>query len=189
MRLSEFLITIVIGVVVGFLLCVSSHKDRVVELTKTDTVFVYDTISFGRDELSGATQETKPATIKYIYVPEVQIQREIIHDTTYIVLPRQTYFTEAGGVSIWHSGIESTIDSLNVLRQTEIIKESIRPAYKKNTITAGIGADYATTLCFPVELRYTRSINNWFAVYTYMEYELINRQFGVGVGGQFKVSW
>lgn len=185
-----YVLAAVIGVAIGCAVGydTANHLGRGVEV-KTDTLFVYDTVSFGRDELADATTEITPEVVtEYIRVPEITIKREVVHDTTFIVLPRQQYYTEKNGVHIWHSGVQSRIDSLDYVERHYVIKQ-VHIKKRPNTITAGVGAAYTGSFRLPVELRYTRAVNDWFAVYGFAEYDILHKQFGGGLGGEFKIAW
>ena len=189
-KVLGYVLAAVIGVAIG---CAAgydaaNHFNRNVEV-QTDTVTVYDTVSFSRDDLADATTEITPDVVtEYIRVPEIIIKREVVHDTTYVVLPRQQYYTEKNGVHIWHSGVQSRIDSLDYVERHYVIKQTYIKK-KQNTISAAVSAGYAGAFILPVELRYTREINDWFAVYGYAEYDILHKQFGGGLGGEFTLAW
>lgn len=181
---------IIVGVLLGHLLSqIIPRKPVEVVIEKHDTIFVYDTIRYGKDELADATKELPPpAEPEYIYLPEYIVRTEVVHDTTYIVLQRQQYFTEMDDLCIWHSGVQSRIDSVDFVSRSYFIKP-VPQKKKMNALSVGMEANYTGAFRIPARVQYTRDINDWFAVYAYAEYDLLNKQPGGGAGGKFNIRW
>lgn len=181
---------IIVGVLLGHLLSqIIPRKPVEVVIEKHDTIFVYDTIRYGKDELADATKKLPPpAEPEYIYLPEYIVRTEVIHDTTYIALQRQQYFTEMDDLCIWHSGVQSRIDSVDFVSRSYVIKQTYQKQ-KRNAISAGLEASYMDSFRLPFKAQYTRDINDWFAVYGFAEYDLMSKRFGGGIGGKVKFTW
>lgn len=187
-------ITTVLSIAIGFgigilVLTTRPQNPTHPEYEKRDTVFVYDTVRYGKDELADATTELPPAPQpEYIYVPEIIIKKDVVHDTTYIVLPRRQYYTEKEGLCIWHSGVQSRIDSVDYASRSYVIKP-VPQKKKMNALSVGMEANHTGAFRIPARAQYTRDINDWFAVYAYAEYDLLNKQLGGGAGGKFNIRW
>ena len=180
---------ILIGTFVNRVISRYHSEDTGEMVIKKDTVFIYDTIRFSKDDLAGATTELPPPSEpEYIYVPEVVIKTDVIHDTTYVVLQRGQYYTEKDGLCIWHSGVQSRIDSVDYVSRSYVIKQTYQKQ-KRNAISAGLEASYMDSFRLPFKAQYTRDINDWFAVYGFAEYDLMSKRFGGGIGGKVKFTW
>ena len=59
----------------------------------------------------------------FIFIPETEVKIEYRDSIRYVVLDREHKFLDNPDVKIWYSGIDPTIDSLQVKRQTVIQKE------------------------------------------------------------------
>ena len=160
-------------------------------LVNTETITERHTVYVSKDEMQ--TDELPEAEKEYVYVqlpPEVI--DTVIHDTTYIYkdipLQKQHYHTKANDVEIWHSGIQSSIDSLINVRETKVINNVYRKD-KKNSISFGVDVNYAGCFHVPLQLEYTRDVTPWFSVGVYGEYEPVLRQFGGGVTAKVNISW
>ena len=187
-------ITTVLSIAIGFgigilVLTTRPQNPTHPEYEKRDTVFVYDTVRYGKDELADATTELPPAPQpEYIYVPEIIIKKEVVHDTTYIVLPRRQYYTEKEGLCIWHSGVQSRIDSVDYASRSYVIKP-VPQKPKKNTVSVGMEVGYANAFRSPLYVQYERRIEDWFSVYAKVEHDLISRETGAHLGGKFNINW
>lgn len=182
----------VIGAAIGMLLCRRYHVKRNFEEVQRDTVVRYDTVRYSRIDLSSKTQKLnvpKVSTSEFVIMPEKSVSIVYRDSIRYVTLPRQHYFTETGDVQIWHSGIDSRIDSLNVMRQTQQITETVRIKEKKNHLSLGIEANYLQGISVPVKIQYTRDITRHFAVYGYAERDLALRQWGVGIGTKVSIGF
>lgn len=194
-QIFSYLITLIVGVVIGCALAyVGREKTETPkgELIDTDTTIVETQVSVGKEELAESTIEiAPPKTIKeteYIYIPEVKVVEKIIRDTVFLSIPRQYYFTEKNGVLIWHSGIQSRIDSLDYMERKYVIEKTYQKE-KKNLLSIGMEANYSQTIRLPLQLEYERMINKWFSTYAYVEYEFTTNNYGIGAGVKASIGW
>lgn len=194
-QILSYLIALVAGIAIGSALAyvgLDKQETPKGELIDTDTTLVENNVSFGKEELAESTKEiAPPKTIKeteYIYIPEVKIVEKIIKDTVYLSFPRQYYFTEKNGVLIWHSGIQSRIDSLDYTERKYVI-EKVYQKEKKNFLSLGMEANYNQAIRLPMQLEYERMINKWFSAYAYLEYEFVTRNYGIGAGVKASIGW
>ena len=92
-------------------------------------------------------------------------------------------------MEIWYSGIDSTIDSLNVVQKTQNIKETQQVKVARNSISLGIEASYLTAPSLPIYLEYGRMFHKNVEMYGQIAYDLQSRQWGVGIGVELKFGW
>ena len=107
----------------------------------------------------------------------------------YIAMEREYRCTELDGIEIFHSGIDSTIDSLNVMRKTEIITETVQEAMKRNYLSFGIEAGYSAIPHIPIYLQYDRMLHKNMGVYVRAFYDIPRLSYGVSVGAKVQVGW
>lgn len=87
---------------------------------------------------------------EYVYIKQIDTVK--IKDTVYVKIPRQHYFAETEDVKIWHSGIDSRIDSLVNFRETKIVqvdswkRHNIRLSGQVGFNSLGAGAEYEYNL-------------------------------------------
>ena len=160
-------------------------------LIKTETITERDTVYVSKDEMK--TDELPKVEKEYVYVqipPEVI--EKVIHDTTYIYkdipLQKEHYHTKANDVEIWHSGIQSSIDSLINVRETKIVNNVYRKDIK-HTISIGVDVGYSGDFRMPLQLEYSHNLARWISVGVYAEYEPLLQQFGGGVTAKANISW
>ena len=181
-----------IGAVAGLWLNRERHVDE--GTIQRDTVTVYKTRYYSRLELKAKTIRLEVPKIdvrQRVFVPADSVTIIYRDSVRYVTLPRQNYYTKTEEAQIWHSGVDSTIDSLSLLFPTTTIThtEKVARKPKKHAIGIGIEANYSTIFNMPVQLEYTYSIKPWLSVYGYAEYELFRKQFGVGAGTQMFIEW
>ena len=114
-------------------------------MCQRDTVTVYDTMRYSRIELVRNAYTLK---IPKVDVPNMAFLDAEKVDTIYkdnvmyFTYPRESYYTRAKDVEIWHSGIDSTIDSLNVVHKTQNITEAILHKPSSWRFGCDVGVDY-----------------------------------------------
>ena len=186
-----YLVIFLIGALSGMWGCRQYHFRDATKMTQNDTIVRFDTIKYSKLELIGKNYRLdipKVSTPEWVYVPSDSTTIIYRDNVRYVTLPRQYYFTETEDAQIWHSGIDSRIDSLNVFSksQTIIKKQTVT---KRNELSLGIGLAYSTAVFAPVQLEYSYHIRPWFSVYVYAEHELFRKQFGIGAGTRVRISW
>lgn len=123
---------LVVGVVIGCLLPDCRFRDEV-GMIQRDTVVRYDTMRYSRLELESMSRLDVPRVNvpKLAYLDIEKIDTVYRDSVMYVTYPREGFYTRTEDVEIWHSGIASTIDSLNVFRKsldisTTIVQERAR---------------------------------------------------------------
>lgn len=190
-KFRPYIIILVLGMVIGSL-CRGYFTHEVT--IQKDTVTVYKTIQYSRLELQDKTIRLQVPDIyvrPMVFVPADSVTIIYRDSVRYVTLPRQNYYTKTEEAEIWHSGVDSTIDSLSLLfPMTSIVQtEKVARKPKKHAIGIGIEANYSTTFNMPLQLEYAYNVKPWLSVYGYAEYELFRKQFGVGAGTQMTIEW
>lgn len=197
MKYTKYIILLAIGVLIGGGMCrtCTDHFRGGTRSETTDTVYVHDTIKYSRLELtknSCRLDVPKVSMSKMVYIPYDSVTTIYRDNIQYVTLPRQCFHTKTQDAEVWHSGIDSTIDSLVVFRNDMVISKTettTQTVTKRHGLSIGIEANYATIPSFPVQLEYAYHIKPWFNIYGYAEYELLRKQWGIGIGAKVEISW
>lgn len=189
-KILPYLILVIVGIAVG---CFTTRcffkQDKVSQI---DTLIVYKRVGYSRIDLKDRTYKIN---VPDIDVPELVLipadSTSIIYKDSvrYITTQRQFFYTRTPEVEIFHSGLDSRIDSLNVSVRNTIISNNIVPKDKKHSLGIGIEANYVETFSVPVQVDYSYKLNRNFSVYGYVEYELVRRQIGAGIGTRVSFDW
>lgn len=162
------------------------------KMSQNDTIVRYDTIKYSKLELIGKDYRLDIPKIdnpRMVLIPADSATIIYRDSVQYVALPRQYYFTETEDAQIWHSGIDSTIDSLNVVRKTQEITKTTQTKPKLNSIGIGIETGYMTTLSTPIYIEYERTLKPWMSVYGQIAYDLPSQKYGVGIGLKMQLEW
>ena len=181
---------LVIGIVIGWL-CRQSliHPETIIQ---RDTLVRVDTVSYSRLELEANRIRLEIPNIlmrRYVFIETERLDTVYRDNIQYVKMPREYYYTRVKDAEVWHSGIDSTIDSLNVVvKTTEITKNTIS-AQPKNSIGIGIEPSYLNTLSIPIYLEYGRMLHENVEIYGQIAYDLPSKTFGAGIGAKVSVGW
>mgnify|MGYP006341218687 CR=1 FL=1 len=190
-KIFAYIGVMVVGVVIGCLLPDYHFRDEV-KMVQRDTIVRFDTIRYSRLELvtnSNALKIPKIDVPKLAFLDVEKVDTIYKDNVMYLTYPRESYYTKAKDVEIWYSGIDSTIDSLNVVQKTQDIKETEQVKVAKNSISLGIEAGYLTTPSLPIYLEYGRMFHKNVEMYGQIAYDLQSRQWGGGIGVELKFGW
>ena len=160
-------------------------------LMQTDTVYVHDTLRFGKEDIKTELDKSKKPRVEYVYVELPQeVVETIVHDTTYIVkevpLRKEHYYSEVDDVRIWHSGVSSAIDSVENVRHTQLVTNKVAKDIKHSIgVYANMG--YSNGLSTPVGVRYTYHAKRWLGVGVRAERDFAKDQ--VNVMGTLELSF
>ena len=158
-------------------------------LVQTDTIVVVDTLRYGSDEI--VTERVESPRVEYVYVtlpPEV-VER-VVRDTTFVEvpIPREHYYSEVEDVRIWHSGLVSSIDSVENVRHTKVIANHlIKDVHHSLGIYANLG--YSSGLSVPVGVRYTYYPKRWLGIGVRAEHDLLQDHVNVMGSIEFSLGW
>lgn len=152
-------------------------QERIVEYRDTS----YSRLSLGDiKKLDIPEVKCVPAVL---YVPEVEIRTIFKDSIRYVVLDREHKFLDNPDVKIWYSGVDPTIDSLEVKRHTVIQKE---PWKRRSVSLSGeVGFNMLR-----VGAEYEYSIFKWLSVSANAGYDFYMKQPYVSANAKFRLySW
>lgn len=190
-KVFAYIGVLVVGVVIGCLLPDYHFRDEMKTMQR-DTVTVYDTMRYSRIELVRNTYTLKIPKVDVPNLAFLDVEKidTIYKDNVmYISYPRESYYTKTEDAEIWHSGIDSTIDSLNVVRKTQNITETIQKRDMKNAISIGVNGSYYGSFMAPVYLEYRRRLRPWISLYGRFGYDIPSGSYGVCAGTEITISW
>ena len=189
----SYLVTFLIGIGAGMLLCLINPiqvRDRDV-LVKSDTIVKEVVKAYTPLELHKNTVKLDVphiGTKEYVVIPadSTIIYRDSVR---YVTLPREYYYTKQDDVEIWHSGIDSRIDSLKyTIRET-----TITDTYKRRDWTHEISiygsAGYCKGFSTPVGAEYTFYPKQWIGVGGKAEYDFTQKTHGVYAKMNIRFGW
>lgn len=187
-----YIVIFLIGAVAGMCLHRPYHFRDATKMLQTDTIVRFDTVRYSRLELVRNTDRLDVPELsvpELVYIPTDSATVIYRDSVRYVTLPRQYYFTETEDARIWHSGIDSTIDSLNVFTKTTSVTKVIQPVTNRNALFVGLEAAYMGSLYTPVYVGYEYSSRPWISVYGRAEYDLMSQSWGGRMGFRFKLQW
>lgn len=187
-----YLVVFLIGALAGMWEHRQYHFRDATKMSQNDTIVRYDTIKYSRFELTTKScrlEVPKISRPELVYIPADSATIIYRDSIRYVTLPRQYFYTKVEGVEIWHSGIDSTIDSLNVVRKTQEITKTTQTVTKRNALSIGIEASYLNALSTPIYLEYERMLHKNVGFYGQIFYDLPTRQYGVGIGMHLQLEW
>lgn len=196
MKYTKYIILFAIGVLIGGGMCrTCTDHFRSSARSETDTIYVHDTVRYSRLELtknSCRLDVPKVSMSKMVYIPYDSVTTIYRDNIQYVTLPRQCFHTKTQDAEVWHSGIDSTIDSLVVFRNDMVISKTettTQTVTKRNALALGIEAMYFDSFQAPAYLQYSYRPNCWFAVYGKVAYDLPTRLWGVSAGMNVCIQW
>lgn len=187
-----YIVIFLIGALAGMWAHRQYHFRGVTKMIQNDTIVRFDTIRYSRFELVRNTYELdipkidNPRMVLIPYDSTTIIYRDSVR---YVTLPRQFFYTNTDDVEIWHSGIDSTIDSLNVVRKTREITKTTHTKPKLNSLGIGVETNYMSSLSTPIYIEYERMLKPWLSVYGQIAYDLPSQKYGAGVGLKMSIGW
>ena len=182
---------LIVGIIAGVWLCSELHPAIRNAEPQRDTVVVQKIVGYTPLQLKSNTIKLdipRLSTMAMVFIPYDSTRIVYRDNVQYITAEREYFFTKTDKAEIWHSGIDSTIDSLNVVENiTSIVQPA--PSINKNTISLGIEASYCSDLSLPIYLEYERLLQRNIGINTQVYYDLRIRQFGVTFGTNIQFGW
>ena len=152
-------------------------------------VVVYKDTSYSRLSLGDIKKLDVPevkGVPSVIYVPETEVKIEYRDSIRYVVLDREHKFLENPDVKIWYSGVDPTIDSLQVKRHTVIQTEP----WKRHNLYLGAQTGYYSDFRLSVGAMYQYDVFKWLSVDFGAGYDLYLKQPYAMAGLKVRVySW
>lgn len=121
-----------------------------------------------------------------LYIPETEVKIEYRDSIRYVVLDREHKVLENPDVKIWYSGVDPTIDSLQVKRRTVVQKEP----WKRHNLYLGVQTGYYSDFRLSVGAMYQYDVFRWLSVDFGAGYDLCLKQPYAMAGLKVRVySW
>lgn len=179
-----YLAIFILGIVTALLLINREQQERVAVQETIDEV--RDTVDvYPEDMVTTSEPVTKT---EYVYVGKTKTDTVIVKDTVYIMMERENFHTSYADIEIWHSGVQSRIDSLKYEKRTSIVTKEVTKNLK-NSISIGLEIDYCRSLSLPLEIEYSRKIHKNIAVKGGVYYDFILKDIGVTAGTDITFDW
>ena len=168
-----------IGVVTGWL-CNNHFRGEVEMVEKVDTLIVRDT-----------TVIEKPKAV-FSRIVDTMLVEVTQNDTLYISLPREskTYGDERYTAVV--SGYQPSLDRLDIYVENKIITKYIMPEpAKPKTHYLSIGAEAVLSRSpyLPVYLEYEEMVHKNIGLSARVQYDVISKSAGVGIGARVQIGW
>ena len=177
---------LIVGMLIGMGISRTYYVQREMDVQR-DTIFVHDTIAYTKQVLAERTKIVHRKDTEYVYV---RLTDTIYRDgVRYVTLPRQHYRTRVKEAEIFHSGIESRIDSLNIFTTTANITETKFAKEKKHSFTLYGSVGWIDRLRLPVGGKYLYSVYPWWKVGGKVEHDFAQSITGVYATTEFTISW
>lgn len=195
----RYLVTFLIGIGAGLLLCLT-YKPRITDkdvLIKRDTIERKVYVSYDMAELLKGTKTLDiPPTKNFVpvyLVPKDSVRIEY-RDTgsvriEYVVLPRKAYHTQMKDIDIYHSGVDSQIDSVTFSYTNTTIKEQYKRRDWKNEISIYGMVGYKNSFSVPVGIDYTYYPKRWVGFGVRAEYDVIQKTSAIMAKTNIRFGW
>ena len=188
-----YLVIFLIGALAGMCAHQQYHFRYVTNEVQIDTVTVYDTAKYSRLELTKNTCKLdipKISRKELVYIPSDSTTIIYRDSVRYVSLPRQYFYTRTADAEVYHSGIDSRIDALNIFHKTQTITKTVtQTVTKRNALSIGIETSYMNTLSIPIYLEYERMLHKNVGIYGQVFYDLPSRRIGAGLGVKVQMGW
>lgn len=132
---------LIVGIVGGWL-CRGYHFREEAGMVQRDTVTVFKKVHYSRMELDVNRYR--------LIIPDVDVKEYVVmqvdsiiykNNIVYASAPREYYYTKVDDAEIWHSGIDSRIDSLNVFSKTTVITKHVESVPSRWRYSVDVGVD------------------------------------------------
>lgn len=189
-----YLLSFLVGIGVGMLLCLIPSSVRI---GKRD-VIVKTEVKVKEVVKSYTPLELKKNTIK-LNVPNISTKEYVLlpadptiiyrDSVRYVTLPREYFFTKQDDVEIWHSGIDSRIDSLRYTQKETVVTETYKRRDWRHEINIYGAAGYKQGFSTPVGAEYTFYPKRWIGVGGKAEYDFVQKATGIYAKANFRFGW
>ena len=188
-----YLVIFLVGAVIGTWLGRQYHFRDATNKVQRDTVTVYDTARYSRLELVRNTYRLDIPKIgmpELVYIPSDSTTIIYRDSVRYVTLPRRYFYTRTVDAEVYHSGIDSRIDALNVFHKTQTITKTVtQTVTKRNALSIGIETSYMNALSTPIYLEYERMLHKNLGFYVQVAYDLPTKRYGAGIGLKGQIEW
>lgn len=178
---------------IAVVICLSllfHHRFERQVITQKDTVEVIKTVRYYAPDMKTFLLDIpKVGVPEIIYIPEEKTTIEYRDSIRYITLPREHYYTSTDKLEIWHSGIESRIDSLKFTQTNSIIRETTKDKPLHHTVTAYGEVGYMEGLKATAGIKYLYHPNRWLGLGGSIERDFLAKQTGIFANIDMTLGW
>ena len=187
------ILLLILGGVIGWVSRPDHFRDEE-KTSRIDTVVVYDTMKYSKLQLTGNTYILDMPKVPRVpvLIPIENVDTIIKENKVYVSMEREYRYTEMSDVQIWHSGIDSTIDSLNVIKKNMVISKTettTQSVTKRNTLALGAEMQYNGTTSIPIYLEYSHLLHKNVEMFGKVMYDFPSKKIGVGMGIKLQIGW
>lgn len=194
----RYLVTFLIGIGAGLLLC--TYKPRITDkdvLIKRDTIERKVYVSYDKAELLQGTKTLDIPQIKS-FIPTLLVPKDSVRieyrdtgkiKTEYIVLPRKAYHTHMKDIDIYHSGVDSQIDSVSFSYTNTTITELYKRRDWKNEVSIYGMIGYDKGFSIPVGVEYAYYPKRWVGFGVRAEYDFLLHKTSILATANFRFGW
>lgn len=188
-------LSFVTGAVVGICLPLlfRDHTKPVPDMIQRDTVVKIETIRYSPLQLADKRYKLDLPKIDnpvMVFVREDSTSIIYRDSVRYVTLPREYFYTNIDDTEIWHSGIDSTIDSLVVRSRTESITETYRNPQYRHSLSLYSDAGYVSgAMVFPVGMEYLYHPVGWIGIGGKAEYDIHTNEWNVMATAKLTFKW
>lgn len=181
------LVAFLIGAGAAMCLCLTCTPERSERnlQKQTDTVERRIYVTYSGTELK---RQTKPLDLPktgkiptFLRLPSdsVRVEYRDTGKTEYILLQRRAFHTRMPDLDIYHSGVDSSIDSVAFHYTQTTITDTYRRADWRHEFNLYGAAGYASGLRVPVGLRYTYYPKRWAGMGARLEHDIASQTTGI----------
>ena len=191
---QKHLVTFLIGAGSAMCLCLTCNprvggKDVLVQ---SDTIVKYETLHYSRLELAKNTIKLnvpKISTRELVFIEITSLDTIYRDSVRYVTLPRENYYTKVDNAEIWHSGIDSRIDSLRYTMREATINNTYKKKDWNHEVSIYGSIGYKQGLSTPVGAEYSYYPKRWIGVGGKVEYDFAQKTPGVYAKMNFRFGW
>lgn len=195
-HILQHLVTFLIGAGAAMCLCLTCNPIKINNskdvLVQSDTIVRFETLHYSGLELSRQTIKLdvpKISTREMVFIEEASLDTIYRDSVRYVTLPREYYYTKVRDAEIWHSGVDSRIDSLNVFRRDMYVTDTYKRKDWKHEVSIFASAGYDKQVRVPIGVEYTYYPKRWIGVGGKVEHDLISGCTGVYAKTNIRIGW
>ena len=186
-----YVIALVVGISAGMWGCRTYYVQRDMDAQR-DTIIQQVTRTYSKFELQKYSFKIDSPKIEmpdYVFF-EVESKDTIVKENkVYVQLPIQHYRTKVKEAEIFHSGVESKIDSLKIFNTIATITETKYEKERKHQISIYGSIGWMDRLRLPVGAKYLYSVYPWWNVGSKIEHDFAQSITGVYATTELTFGW
>lgn len=181
-----YIIALLVGISAGMWGCRTYYVQRDMD-AKRDTIFVRDTFEYTKEVLAENTKVVHQKDTEYIYI---EVRDTIVKEKkVYVPMPIQHYHTRVKDAEIFHSGVESKIDSLRIFNTIANITETKYEKERKHQISIYGSIGWMERLRIPVGVKYLYRPYPWWGIGTKVEHDFAQSITGAYATTELTFGW